>query len=157
MKGYNFTFVSNMPYGKMPVPFPGKWPTRITYRVQDRVSKTVTYTGKPGRNRVVWLRNLINEGRLRSLTAFEFDRGSILAYLQIRGKSLPKMINNEDLYRLYHPSVEVLTPFIMEFMGSGHRVESLGTWRFYGPNLSDLTGKQQLLEALKDKGVTCGL
>jgi hypothetical protein len=91
--------------GHRPKPFPGKFPTRIFYKLTLRRGSTVIYTGKPNVEVMLRLRRLIRANQVRQYTLAEFDRSGAFAFFKLDMRFLTPDVHHvsERFWRTYHP------------------------------------------------------
>lgn len=102
-----------------PLPFPGKYPTRIFMRAD----KKLVYFGKPSINAYRAMRSLYLNFYLKTpvtdAITLEFDRGGPIF---VRRSSFPDMIN-EKLWGIYHPQTR--PDIMLSWMSYGVKTRGL--------------------------------
>lgn len=97
------------PEGTKPAPFPGKYPTKIAWRVRLEGDRIRTYVGKPVKVAAEAALNFARREDSCSIWAWEFDRKSVISscywtnprLLVLTGR-LPCSMVNGDLQKFYH-------------------------------------------------------
>ena len=141
-------YVSKMPFAdktKVPAPFPGDSPTRIAWEIELRrrvpgaKSRIETYIGKPSKEQVTRLHNLLQPKGRRyhewdiHVTCVEFDRKHVLIHQAQSVWEDEPVIPVENkvslLWSAYHPwQVSMLW---LEFFKNRNFIKNIGGFRVY--------------------------
>lgn len=84
-----------------PAPFPGRWPTRIAWRVLT-MDEDRSYIGKPAQPEVLAFRRLVGQHNHVEAWLMEFDRKHNPIYIWINAGPRSGTYMNQALYYVYH-------------------------------------------------------
>jgi len=105
MLHYNQRVPAFVKGGHRPKPFPGKFPTRIYYKIALFKGSPIVYLGKPNTEVMKRFRRLLRANLVRQYTVAEFDRSGAFALFRIDVRYLGPNENrvSERFWRRYHP------------------------------------------------------
>ena len=91
--------------GHRPKPFPGKFPTRIYYKLTLLKGVTITYMGKPNVEVILRFRRLLRANRVRQYTIAEFDKSGTFALFKLDMRYIDADVHHVSarFWKTYHP------------------------------------------------------
>ena len=91
--------------GHRPKPFPGKYPTKIYYKLSLFKGSPIIYLGKPNVEVMKRFRRLLRANRICQYTIAEFDRSGVFAITCIGVRYVGSQIHHvsERFWETYHP------------------------------------------------------
>jgi hypothetical protein len=130
---------------KNPVPFPGKWPTRIGWTFHSkRLGKnalrepevTASYLGKPNAEQVMRFNRLFADSQdgnhLVEAVCWEFDRKNIFVENSYNSRAdNPAVLQRGTLWDAYHPW-QLATNWLRHFLEKNH-LKNIGGFLAYSP------------------------
>lgn len=102
--------------GHRPKPFPGKYPTRIHYKIALFKGSPIVYTGKPNVEAMLRFRRLLRANVVRQYTIAEFDRSGAFALFSLDVRYMGPNVNHvsERFWKTYH-GIDVADPTLSCF------------------------------------------
>jgi hypothetical protein len=91
--------------GHRPKPFPGRFPTKIYYKLSLFNGATVVYLGKPNVEVMRRFRRLLRSNQIRRYNIVEFDRSGAFAMIDLDVRYIGAHTNrvSERFWKAYHP------------------------------------------------------
>jgi len=91
--------------GHRPKPFPGKFPTRIYYKLSLFNGSTIIYLGKPNVEVMRRFRRLLQSNRVRRYSIVEFDKSGAFAIIDLDVRYIGACTNHfsKRFWEVYHP------------------------------------------------------
>ena len=91
--------------GHKPKPFPGRFPTKIYYKLSLFKGSPIIYMGKPNVEAMKRFRRLLRANRISRYTVAEFDRSGTFAITDLDVRYMGEHANrvSERFWRTYHP------------------------------------------------------
>ena len=91
--------------GHKPKPFPGRYPTRIYYKLYMFKGAPIIYLGKPNVDAMKRFRRLLRANRIQRYKVAEFDRSGAFAAIDLDVRYIGAHANRVSarFWKVYHP------------------------------------------------------
>lgn len=91
--------------GHRPKPFPGRFPTKICYKLSLFDGSSIIYLGKPSVEVMGRFRRLLQSNRVERYNIVEFDKSGTFAAIDLDVRYIGAHTNrvSERFWRTYHP------------------------------------------------------